>query len=78
MANNNGTKIALWVFAVIVFPALYFIGNNVIANERARIAEDKEIRGELVQSKEELNKSLTEIKVILAELKSDIKYLKQK
>ena len=77
MANNNGIKISLWIFAIIVFPALFFIGNNVIANERARITEDKEIRKELVQSKEELNKSLTEIKIILSELKSDIKYLKQ-
>ena len=45
--NGNGYKalwIVFWIFAVIIFPSLFFIGNNVIANERENKAEHTEIR----------------------------------
>ena len=42
--NGNGYKalwIIFWIFAVIVFPILFFLGNNVIANENKSIARDE-------------------------------------
>jgi hypothetical protein len=45
--NGNGYKslwIVFWIFAVIVFPVLFFLGTNVIANENNSIKRDNELR----------------------------------
>lgn len=81
MGENNGTKsiqIMLWMFAVIVFPTLFFIGNKVIANEDKRVDEDQKIRQELKITTSEQTKVNQDILVMLTEIKSDVKYLKEK
>ena len=47
--NGNGTKVTLFIFASIVFPTLFFMGNGIIANDKTRQTEDKEINIALVK-----------------------------
>jgi hypothetical protein len=78
--NGNGTKIVLWIFAVIIFPTLFFIGNNVIANENKSQERDAQLAAEDKALRQELNSGLKEqmitnqqILVSLTELKAEIK-----
>ena len=46
MSERNGSKtlwIVFWIFAVIIFPTLFFIGNSVIANDKESRARDDKI-----------------------------------
>jgi hypothetical protein len=42
--NGKSIWITLWIFAVIIFPTLFFIGNNVIANEQRSIQRDEDLK----------------------------------
>ena len=88
MANNgNGVKMILFIFSVIIFPTLFFMGNAVIANDRCRQTEDNKIKEEMTRDRKELSKQLTEdrkeinakLEIIssqLASLNTEIKYLR--
>lgn len=79
MANGNGNKslwIVFWIFAVIVFPSLFAIGNNMIANDkkymenflnnRNLIAElTKETNNKIEKNQIEILQRLTKIETVL-------------
>ena len=86
MAENNGKvmPIVMWLFAVIVFPVLFFLGNNVIANDNnARARDDKlndkirVVEKETAQALTSIAQSLSEIKVAQMEIKTDQKYMRE-
>lgn len=72
-SNGNGTKMVLWVFAVIVFPTLFFIGNNVIANENKSQDRDAKLREDLNICVKEQMITNQQILVALARIESDLK-----
>ena len=66
--NGNGKGIiwiTFWIFAVIVFPTLFFIGNNVIANEKASRERDAEISDCIYQHIIPMKEDLAQIKTAL-------------
>ena len=75
MAENG--KIDIWkIMTAIFIPVLFFLGQNVIANDRARQDEDKQVRKEIdVVCKEQtiINQNIV---IALAEIKTDLKYIK--
>lgn len=82
--RTNGTRIILWIFAIIVFPTLFFTGSQLIAvdkeaRERDMIITDKlerikdEQNAKLDIIKSEQNKKFTEILMALTELKTRIR-----
>ena len=76
--NGNGFKVILWIFAIIVFPTLFFIGSAVIANDAKSLSRDDKIYDNLTEFKAERNKVTQEILVALAEMRVDLKYIKEK
>ncbi len=76
--NGNGTKITLWIFASIVFPILFFMGTNTIANDKCRQEEDKAIRREMSDDRQIQQKVNENILISLAEMKTDLRYIKEK
>jgi len=53
-SNSNGMKTTMWIFAVVIFPTLFFMGSNIIANDKARQDEDKQIRTEYREDVKEI------------------------
>ena len=79
MANGNGTKLTLWIFAVIIFPVLFFMGNSIIANDKVRQTEDKEIKNcFLLAFKEIQAENKKDFEKIQAEIKQDNKEMSEK
>jgi len=76
MANNN-SKVWMWIFSAVVFPTLFFMGNSVIANDRDSRQRDTELKNELVKCVTEQKDVNKDILVVLAEMKSDLKYIKK-
>lgn len=83
MSSSNGgwVKYLVGVLVSILIAIIMMMGNNVIANDKESRLRDKEIvevTGCLVQDicreQEKVNK---EILVALAELRTDVKYIKQ-
>ena len=81
--NGNGfiKTVVMYLVATLVtlilfigFPALI---NAVVANDRLRQEEDKEIRQEIAGDRKIQNTVNQEILIKLVELQSDIKYIKQ-
>ena len=75
MANGDGF---IWkVIISIVVPTLFFIGTNVIANDKSSRDRDEEIQCKMAEICKDQNKVNTEILVALSEIKSDVKYLRK-
>jgi hypothetical protein len=83
MAEPNGgwVKYLVGVLVTMFITIMMMLGNNVIANDRDSRLRDKEILDatnckvdEMCKEQEKTNK---QILISLAELKSDIKYIKQ-
>jgi len=87
MAENGNGKvmiIVMWIFAVIVFPLLFFIGTNVVANDRCSQDRDEKlgdkirvVEKETAQALTSIAQSLTDIKVAQMEIKTEQKYIKE-
>ena len=66
--NGNGYKslwIVFWIFAVIIFPTLFFLGSNVIANERDNKSCHTELREMIYTKLDSINNRLTRIETKL-------------
>ena len=75
MAENG--KIDIWkIMTAIFIPVLFFLGQNVIANDRARQDEDKQVRKEIDIVCKEQTAINQNIVIALAEIKTDLKYIK--
>jgi len=75
--NGNGAKIYLWIFSAIVFPTLFFIGNNVIVEAKESRSRDVEIQKEMIKGKEDQQKINQEILLTLRDIQNDVKYIKK-
>lgn len=61
MANGNGVKATIIVFGVItaiIVPSLFFIGTNVIANDKKNTDDHVNITAEMVSRDEKMMTSL--------------------
>ncbi len=66
--NGNGyktLKITFWIFAVIVFPCLFFIGSNVIANDKFSAQERSNLKEMLYSRLGSIDNRLTRIETKL-------------
>lgn len=74
MTNGNGWT---WkVLTVIMIPAFFMLVSAVIANDKDARERDTTITEKLSLSSQEQNKVNQQILVTLAEIKSDIKYMR--
>jgi len=66
--NGNGYKslwIVFWIFAVIIFPTLFFMGSNVIANERENKSNHTELREMIYAKLGSIDNRLTRIETLI-------------
>jgi len=63
--NGKIIWVVFWIFGIIIFPSLWFIGNNVIANEQRSIARDEDlsncIHGYIIPMKEAIARIETKL-----------------
>jgi hypothetical protein len=66
--NGKGTNVTLWVFGVVLFPTLFFIGNNVIKNDIASRQRDLDIQKEAVEVERRTNDCFKEVAATQTEI----------
>ena len=72
--NGNGKwQLAFWVITVICGAWLMSLTGNVVANDRIRAQEDKDIRHEISQDRKEITDSLSTIKVQLSCIETELR-----
>lgn len=76
--NDSVYKAVTFMVGVIIFALLGFMGNGIVANDRARASEDKEIRQQINDVKENFQKDVSDIKGDLREIKTLIEVLAKK
>lgn len=74
MSETNG-KWALGFWIITVFTLI--VGGAVIANDRARASEDQRIECKIETVCKDQGKVNQEILIALAEIKTDVRYIKQ-
>ena len=77
MATNSNGTLTWKVLTIIFIPIMLFMGNNIIANDKVRQNEDKEIRQELAQDRKDINEKLTNVVQALASINTELKYIRK-
>ncbi len=78
MSGNGNGSIAFKIITVCIIPILFFMGTSLIANDKEARARDEDVKKELVVCTAEQQKVNQAILVTLAEIKTDLGYIKQK
>lgn len=74
---SNGNSLAWKVITVCIVPVLFFMGKEMIANEEKSQKRDAEINVDVNNNYKEQQKTNELILVALAEIKTDLKYIKK-
>ena len=75
-SNGNGTMV--WKVITVVFvPVLFFMGNNVIANDKDSRTRDEKLAEKQVYIEIKQANINSEILVALMEIQTDLKYIKR-
>jgi len=77
MVNSNGS-IAFKIITICIIPVLFFMGTSIINNDKDSRDRDIKVKEELVTIARQQQDTNQDIKVMLAELKMDMNYLKAK
>ena len=78
MSTNGKWSLAFWLITAICGVWLMALTQGVVANDRYRQDEDKQIRKEAAQDKEMIGNKLEVILTKLSVIETEIKYIKDK
>ena len=78
MTTNGKWSLAFWLITAICGVWLMALTQGVVANDRYRQDEDKQIRREITQDKEMIGDKLETILMKLSVIETEIKYIKDK
>ena len=76
--NNGNGKIDIWkIMTAIIIPVIFFMGSNLIASDKESRQRDIHLEEKLTQCVSEQKDVNKDILVALAEIKTDLKYIRR-